>query len=212
MFYLNVTMKNFYLLLISLTMLFAFSCKKQKDVTIDKSDETFTPMSIGSYWVYDVSNIDTLGNSTFIRFDSTYIDSDTILNGKLYFVFKSSSSAFFTQFLRDSARFLVDESGQRFFHPENFTDTLYKNFVPGFNNDTLSFTYRIMRRISGTISCVAGDYNALDAEMTRYLPFFNMKVKSHNYYAKGVGLILRQDFPVFGKIRTYNLLRFHIEK
>ena len=203
-------MKTLYLLLI-LILVTTFACKKQKDVTIDKSGlESFLPMAVGNYWIYDISNIDTLGNATFISFDSTYIDSDTILNGNTYYVYKSSSSPFYKQLLRDSANFLVDETGQRYFNPVNFTDTLYKNLIPGFNNDTLNFTYRIMRKPDGPIICIAGQFNALDAEMTRYLPFLNIKLKSHYFYSPGIGLILRQDFPIFNNVRTYNLVRYHI--
>lgn len=206
-------MKTNYLALFILVFIFAISCKKQKDVTIDKiGAESYTPLSVGSYWIYDVSNIDTLGNATFLMIDSTYIESDTVLNGETYSVFRSSSSAFYQQLLRDSASYLVDEMGQKFFHPANFTDTLFKNIFVNFNNDTISLTYRIMRVPPGPASCIAGSFDALDAETTRELPLLNIETKSHYLYASGVGLVLRQDFPVFGKVRTYNLVRYHIEK
>ncbi len=203
-----------YLYILSLIVFIStISCKKQEEVTIYKIGlETFTPMSVGSYWVYDVSTVDTLGNATFVSYDSTYIESDTNINGDIYYVFKSSSSLIYKQFLRDSAMYLVDETGQKFFNPMNFTDTLYKNVIPSLNNDTLNFTYRLMRMPDKPTICMAGTFNTLDAEMTRYLPFLNLTSKSHYFYAKGVGLVLRQDFPIYGNVRTYNLIRYNIEK
>jgi hypothetical protein len=202
-----------YLFLFGLiAILFTSACKKQEEITIDKGGlASFTPMSVGSYWIYDVSNVDSTGQATFISYDSTYIVSDTILNGNTYFVYNSSSSPFFIQMLRDSAMYLVDENGQKFFHPENFVDTLYKNVIPGFNNDTINFTYRLMRKPNKPTLCIAGTFNTLDAEVTRYLPFFNLTSKSHYHYTPGIGLVLRQDFPIFGNVRTYNLVRYHIE-
>jgi len=102
--------------------------------------------------------------------------------------------------------------GQKFFNPDNFNDTLFKSVFINFNNDTVNLTYRIMRMPPGPTPCIAGVYNALDAEMTRYLPFLKLETKSHYFYAPSIGLILREDFPILGKIRTYNLVRYNIEK
>lgn len=208
-------MKLHYFYFALLILIFVSSCKKQKDVTIDKTNtlggKTFTPMTVGSYWIYDVSIIDSL-NITFIMFDSTYIESDTMLNGEIYYVFKSSSSPIYVQFLRDSAKYLVDEKGQKFFHPVNINDTLYKNVLTNYNNDTINFTYRIIRIPPGPTHCIAGVFNTLDAESTRYIPFLNIKTKSHYFYTPDIGLVLRQDFPIFGKTTTYNLVRYHIEQ
>lgn len=200
----------------SLLLLF-ISCTKQEDVTIDKLNgggetESFTPMKVGNYWVYDVSWVDSMGMVEFIEMDSTYIAGDTMLNGNMYSIFKTSSSFIYTQYLRDSAQYLVDETGQKFFSPTNFSDKLYETAFVNGSGDTTSYTYRKMIIPLGPTHCLVGSFDALDAEMTRYLPFVNRTSKAHALYAPGVGLVFRQDFPLFsGKSKTYNLHHYHLE-
>ena len=195
--------------------MFAFlSCAKQDDVTINKLEEeagNFLPLSVGNYWIYEVSQVDTNGNSTFQKIDSTYIKGDTNINNNIYYILKSSTSLFYIQFLRDSSGYIVDEKGQRFLYQMITEDTLYRNLIKSINEDTLSFTYRIMVKPQGSIECVMGNYIALDAEMTRYLPFSGRTDKGHYYYSSNIGMILRQDyFNFLGKRTEYSLIRYMI--
>jgi len=207
-------MKN--ILYISVILLFAlFSCEKQEDVTIDKLEEEggdFLPLSVGNYWIYEVTNVDTNGNSTFVNIDSTYIVGDTNISNEIYYIFKSSTSLFYTQYLRDSMHYIVDETGEKFFSPLYQQDTLFSNLVENINGDTISFTYRIMREPSSPIKCVLGEFRALDAEVNRYFSFVNRLDKSHAFYAPRIGLILRQDFYSFaGKRNEYSLIRYNVK-
>jgi len=202
------------LLLISVILFTLFSCSKQEDVTINKLEEevgNFFPLNVGNYWIYQVSQLDTNGNSTFQKIDSTYIVGDTAINNNVYYIFKSSTSLFYTQFLRDSSGYIVDEMGQKFLYQMMTDDTLYTNLIKTFNGDTLSFTYRMMRKPPSLITCVLGDFIALDAEMTRYLPFTGRTDIGHYFYSSSIGLILRQDFFTFtGKRTEYSLIRYKI--
>lgn len=203
--------------ILSLVLLVAlYSCEKQKDVTIDKILEegagNFVPMAIGNYWVYDVSWIDSLGNVDFLNWDSTYIAGDTSLNGNVYYVYKSSSSALFIQFLRDSASYLVDESGEVFFSSTNFTDKLFEDAFINGSGDTTIYTFRKMFKPPGPTQCMAGVFDALDAEMIRTFTFSGKQMDAHAFYAPGVGLIMRRDLPLFsGKRKVYNLHHYHVE-
>ncbi len=193
-----------------------YSCEKQKDVTIDKILEegagNFAPMAVGNYWVYDVSWIDSLGNVDFLNWDSTYISGDTSLNGNVYYIYKTSSSALFIQLLRDSASYIVDESGEVFFSSTNFTDKLFEDAFINGSGDTTIYTYRKMFKPPGPTPCMAGVFDALDAEMFRTFTFSGKKMDAHAFYAPGVGLIMRSDFPLFsGKRKVYNLHHYHIE-
>jgi hypothetical protein len=193
-----------------------FSCKKQEDVTIDKFKEEsgdFLPLSVGNYWIYEVTNVDTNGNSTFVNIDSTYIVGDTNIRNEIYYIFKSSTSIFYTQYLRDSMHYIVDEKGEKFFSPLRQQDTLFSNLVKNINGDTISFTYRIMREPPFPIKCVLGEFRALDAEVNRYFSFVNILDKSHAFYAPRIGLILRQDFFSFaGKRNEYSLIRYNVKQ
>jgi hypothetical protein len=192
-----------------------FACQKQKDVSINKLEENgagFLPLAVGNYWIYDVSIIDSINPPVFVSWDSTYIERDTLIGENLYYVFKSSSAFSFQQLLRDSSSFIVDEKGEVFLAPTNFTDTLSSTAVLNINGDTISFTFRKMFKPNGPTSCFAGFYNALDARVTRILPFVQRRSYAHYYYAPYVGLILRQDFPLLsGKSTYYNLHHYHVQ-
>jgi len=202
------------LFIIAIILLSVSACKKQDDITIDKLEEEigdFLPLSVGNYWIYEVNDVDTNGNSTFVNIDSTYIVGDTNINSQIYYIFKSSTSLIYTQYLRDSMHFIIDEKGEKFFSPNSFQDTLNTKLVKTINGDTLSFIYRIMRVPPMLIKCVAGEYKALDAETVRLLPFLYKVDVSHAFYAPKVGLILRQDFYSFTGVRKeYSLMRYKI--
>jgi len=190
------------------------SCSKQEDVTINKLEEedgNFLPLSVGNYWIYEVSQVDTNGNSTFQKIDSTYIDSDTIINNNIYFVIKSSASINYIQFLRDSSGYIVDDNGQKYLYQRLIDDTLYTNLLKSFLGDTLSFTYRKMSKPPTKIYCGLGYLTALDAEVTRYLAYTKTTAYAHYYYSSNIGLIRRQDYFSFtGKRTEYSLIRYMI--
>jgi len=197
-----------------ITFFLLISCAKQEDITINKLEEeigNFLPLSIGNYWIYEVSQVDTNGNSTFQSIDSTYIEGDTTINNNMYFIFKSSTSINYVQFIRDSSGFIVDNNGQKFLYQMLIDDTLYTNLIKSFNGDTLTFTYRMMSKPPSKIYCGLGYFTALDAEVTRYLAYTNTTAYAHYYYSSNIGLILRQDYFTFaGKRTEYSLIRYMI--
>ncbi len=191
------------------------ACKKQKEVSIDKTigeADSYIPLSVGNYWVYNVSNVDTAGNSSFIGYDSTYIAADTLIHGDKFFVFKSGYSSSYVQYLRDSAHYYIDEKGERFFNADAIDDTLHRSITKTSTGNILSVTYRIMKKPLNKISCLQGSYFSLDAESIRFLPFLNLSTKSHTYYAPNIGLILWQDYPRTGLVKTYSLHHYYLVK
>ncbi len=111
-------------------VIFLSSCSKnnsspvQTPVVEEKVTDYF-PLTVGNYWVYQLFRADTsmvpVPNGYF---DSTYVEKDTVVNGKS---FKKVISGYLFEYwlLRDSADFLVNELGQRQFTHRQFTATLY---------------------------------------------------------------------------------------
>lgn len=75
--------KNHYLLL--LFSLFVISCSNDDDSNTPSEINNVIPLTIGNYWVYDVSVAGTTGR------DSLYIADDTIINNLTYKRFKTES-------------------------------------------------------------------------------------------------------------------------
>ena len=206
------TIKSLVLVLLIAIVSVNYSCKKQEDVSIDKVEEgevSFSPMSVGNYWVYEVYSVDKQGNTTYDSMDSTYISKATIVNGISYFEYHTSSSAVFKQLLRDSSNYLVDDKGEKFFHPTT-KDTL-KNEKLIVAGTLLSHTYRLMHIPNKKISCAAGDFDALESRLTVVYPFFSSENNSSNYYSAGIGLIRIETSPsVNGDFKLYSLKRWHV--
>jgi len=206
------TIKSLVLVLLIAIVSVNYSCKKQEDVSIDKVEEgevSFSPMSVGNYWVYEVYSVDKQGNTTYSGMDSTYISKTTTVNGNSYFEYRTSSSVAFKQLLRDSSNYLVDDKGEKFFHPST-KDTL-KNDKLVVAGNLLSHTYRLMHIPNKKISCAAGDFDALESRLTVVYPFFSTENNSSNYYSAGIGLIRIETSPsVNGDYKLYSLKRWHI--
>lgn len=207
-------MRNIQIFIALVIIVFTIGCKKQEDVSIDKieaGEVNFSPMQIGNYWIYEVSTVDKDSNFTFKSIDSTFIAGIKAINGNEYYEYRSSSSAGFVQYLRDSSGYLVDEKGEKFMIANNFTDSLVSETVKLFGN-IFSKTYRLMYKPSSAITTKAGAFDAVEARFTEEYPLVGYSYVAHAYYAPNIGLILRQDKPnASGKFTVYNLLRYQVE-
>ena len=187
-----------------------YSCKKQEDVTIDKIENgelSFIPMEVGNYWIYQVNSIDKNGTSTYIRTDSAYIATTKDIGGITYFEYHVPAINY-TEYLRDSSSYLVDEKGEKLFYHKYDNDTLYNSKIMS-SGLVVSHTYRVMHILGANIECVAGSFPAIEARYTILLPFLNKEYVSHYYYSANIGLIFRKDpKDLAGNIKTYSLMRW----
>lgn len=82
-------MKN---LAVSLFILFfiVIGCKDDNNI-VNPSVETIEiiPLKVGNFWSYQTTIYDTLGSIVSTIIDSTRIISDTLINGKKYFIFST---------------------------------------------------------------------------------------------------------------------------
>lgn len=123
-------------------LLFA-SCKKDSIIVTSNSLSPTSssyafPLSIGSYWIYEVIAVDSSENiiSATGSFDSLYVSGDTIINLKTYYIIKAAKTTFpfsgvnsivtstLTNIARDSSGYIVDTSG-KFIEHDNFGNVLY---------------------------------------------------------------------------------------
>ena len=138
-------MKTKHIILASLVILIAinFSCQKQEDVTYDKVENgevTFFPLEKGNYWVYSVYDLSPDGKYTFKHLDSTYIVGTKKIKGNTYSEYRSSTSATYVKYLRDSIGYIIDDSGERLFH-HSTADTIRNEKLEVFGF-VISHTYR----------------------------------------------------------------------
>jgi len=203
-------------LVVVFALLLVSACSKVEDEVIihpEDPNSTYFPMTIGSYWVYGEYVYDSTQAKPTGNTDSTYIASDTSINGKKYFVFRSSTSPLWSLIMRDSSDYLVDNNGVVYFNSKAIGDTIYKKGNFNQNGDTIYFQYRVMYKIGYAVDVPAGHFTKVeDARYTQLFPKAIITPKkriSFNYYAKNVGLIYRTYFS-FGKNYEVRLARYHI--
>jgi len=153
-------------LLLTVTLV---SCQKDKPIvpiltsTTQDSTTNYTPMTTGSYWVYDWYVVDSSGNATlYNKRDSIYIIGDTVIGSHTYAVQEWTwfGGSLHRQFLRDSIGYLINETGRIFYSATNYTDTLY--LWNSFSGETTG--YLKMNDINEMVTVPAGTFTTSNAE------------------------------------------------
>lgn len=218
-----------------------FACKKEKQETTNPEENEnpvvvedssnysekseYLPMKVGNYWVYNVYEIDSLGNERLLDYkDSTAITKDTIISGKRYFWYenlsgKSKSIHSFIGFYRDSLKNKVDRDGNVLFSENRLNQVINSEFYSANDIDTLSYIEYKMIVPSELVSVPVGNFEALNYRGDVYRPNecedHPKRPKYYNaYYAKNVGLI-KQSYFYLISCNTYferRLVRYHIEE
>jgi len=205
-----------------LSLLFV-QCNDESSEPEVKTAESYLPLAVGNYWIYENCRIDSLGNETKLsQIDTVIITKDTLINNKKYFVFEGthypSSEKLILSIKRDSIGFLVNEKGSITFSIDNFTDTLYSSIIIH-EGDTLLMSDYKMENPGISIEVPAGIFsNVLNFKGFRYTIENGIIIKDkkplNNYYAKGVGKINSNFFYQSQDYIQYErrLIKYHIEE
>jgi hypothetical protein len=205
------------------------SCRKEPNNTL--SENSF-PMKAGNYWVYQKFTIQTDGRVTLLpEFDSTFIAKDTILRGETYQILKQynfdASRRLLNSYqaiLRDSASYVVDERGNRFYFPETKTTTLHYDTIRVWQNGMkeLAYLYYSFENRDTTISTPAGLFKAINLRTKfQFLSPFSFDCQgctpqgirfAHSFYARGVGKVREVGFAAYQDPILYGkqLIRYRI--
>lgn len=204
-----------------------YSCKKD-DKVIEPNPANpaptyanFAQLKVGNYWVYELFDVDSNGVSTTQnKFDSCYVEKDTIINSKTYFKIVKPKPYFATQkdisFQRDSLHYVVNSNGKILFSSQDFStvfDSQYYTATPG---DTLCHVIKKMADKDMPVSTPAGSYLTSNAKETFYMyPNWssagNPRYK-HCRYAENIGIVI-ETLPFFASLPTYTerrLIRYHL--
>ena len=171
---------------------------KKKEIN-DSASTNYHPLTIGSYWIYDVYSIDMNGSETYLFTDTTRIIGDTIIGGKKYAIKKGKNFGIpFTQFLRNTPGYLLDKNGIIKFSSTNFTDTLHTlDHLPNF------IIYHMMDHKDTLIGVPAGVFISSAYKYIGYWgkPPIPEPRFEYDYYSDGVGIVQSTHF--FGFFNQY---------
>lgn len=215
---------NFIYISILYTILIS-ACSKDKALeqieTHDSPDyPNYSKHNVGNYWIYQHFNVDTNGNAIpKDKFDSCYVQKDTIINNKKYFKiirpnpFQTSQ----VSIERDSLHYIVNNYGEILFSSQDFT-TLFRSYyeIAPFN-DTICYVRKKMDQDKIVTTVPAGNFLNINSQevFTMYPSYSNAgKQRTKNIrYAKNVGIIL-ETLPFFLSNPNYiekRLVRYSVE-
>jgi hypothetical protein len=183
-------------------LLFLFSCQKEKKE--DDNSNSYLPLSVGNYWIYDIYQVDPDGNETNTNnIDSLVILNDTVINGIKYFVFRNYgvwySSGLNTKFLRDSSGYVVDETGRIHLSNTDFVNELDSYDIGPDDQPFLHASFKVEEN-NEPLTVPAGTFHTIDYKGTFEAVYFKNTDRvsyprnSHNYYSKEIGLVKKTFF------------------
>ena len=191
--------------------LFILSCKKEKKNEAEESTNQTNYAyvnTIGSYWVYEKYNVDSLGVETLLLDrDTITVTGDTVVNSKTYYKFTGDLSFYYSgsQFQRDSSGYIVDLNGNILYSFNNVSSNLASREDGPY---TVSFNL-------GTNETIATAFGSKSAGVSYYeIGYTNgdpinacgdLTMRFYNYYGSGIGLL--QD-----EMETYSGLQSSCSK
>lgn len=189
------------------------SCKKDDvDDEVTPSSESCTsdptssvvpstnyhPLSIGSYWIYEWVQIDTLGNETPMnQIDTVTVIGDTVINGntyaELYGTWLSPQPRYW--YKRDSAGYLITNFGGAIFTTTSTSDTL------GFSDFQIGISWKMMAPNTGPIFTPAGTFPevlSVRSDFYHQDPNYPWGIPrtTFGYFAENVGLVQESHYYV----------------
>ncbi len=223
-------MKPLSTLCVAAAMLFLFNaCKRDKDATpvpaaTATTYDNYSNLKIGNYWVYQMYNLDTIGNVVGIgEIDSCYVEKDSIFNGhtfqKIVDVTLTGTSAppsSYFYLLRDSLSYTVDMWGKIIFSSTDFSSSFNHYFSMTVPLDTFAEVHSNMLPDMESKVVPAGFFNTLDFRTTYDMyPHYSYGTGiryAYSWYAKNIGLVARRDPAAYATTASYErrLIRYHL--
>ena len=204
-----------------ITVLIATGCKKDSpilpepeiviaDPTIPVSE--FTQLKTGNYWIYAKYTIDTNGVETDLNSqDSMYVSGDTVIDNITYSILKRTNWLVNkTQYLRDSADYLIDQNRMRWFSSTDFSSILQSRVAPFFGT--------IIHRMEDkglSVTIPAGTFSSYNFKGTYdLLPPFDQWGKfryTNKHYVAGVGVV-KDSYILSGSPLVYEarLIKYNL--
>ncbi len=179
------------------------SCKKDKDNPSPEPTPVpeYAALKVGNYWVYETYFTNAQGATSVTEYyDSTFIEKDTLINGKTYFKKVVQSQLFpSVSFWREENGVLVDQLGKALPTKAGVIDN--KFVING--NDTLLEIISTLLPDETTVNVPAGIFKVRTIEHTNKIfeQGLNGKTtrikKNHTQYHTTLGEITRSYFYAF---------------
>jgi hypothetical protein len=185
-------------ILLFVALLTLASCKKEDSNPVQQIVSTATvtdyfPLDNGDSWVYQLYAADS--SLIFIQLNDSDVVSvigDSLIAGTSYKIVNSSYWGI--SLYRDSADYIVDQTGWKFFTIDNTSEYLVNQYQPF--TDSTQYNTSVVRNSDSTCTVPAGQFQArfVVGTITATKPT-TPAMKTRNYYlafSKNVGLVLKR--------------------
>lgn len=196
------------------------SCKKDKDPIIAPTEKAdYGQLKEGNYWVYEVFDIDSVGNATPTGvYDSCFIYKDTIINGNTYFEMHRPGSGILNpvSYIRDSLNYIINSSGRIIFSSSDFSTTFNTDYSFASPGDTIAKITSKMADKDMSVITPAGAFITSNFKLTYSIypswVMYYSTLYQNTRYAKDIGIVT-ETLPVFlGSIffKERRLVRYQV--
>ncbi len=217
-------MKNvlFSALLIAIVMLSA--CKKDDgddEITVTPTTPQYFPLTVGSYWVYEIFKGDTLGHYVSTgKFDTVFVAKDTLINGQTYALFKGTrygvGPIINLNAYRVQGDFIINSNNRYLLSWADFTNTIDKDSLIH-PDGTMVFRYEAkMQSGLKSVQVPAGNFQALErvTQIHYTIPGMPHPLRDYSkFFVEDVGMVI-DEYGYSGTwFITYQkrLVRYHIQ-
>lgn len=200
------------------------ACKKEKEAghdTVQQGYATYMPLKAGNYWIYQHFDATQSGRVTPLnKYDSSYVEKDTIINGRTYFkVYHKHPHVeqFSVRYLRDSLHYIVNSYGTIEFSSADFATVFHSGYYTASPGDTICSYANKMEDKNMLVMTPAGVFPTSAFRSTLHFykdwVFYNLHERQFNRrYSEGVGMITED---IVGSVADSvhlqkQLIRYHL--
>ncbi len=208
-------MNKLVILLIAVLGILTTSCKKDSEEPVITPKADYYQLKVGNYWIYEGFELDSNGVATSTgKFDSAYIEKDTVIRGFTYKKLLENRFLFRMQwpsYLRDSSGYLVTSNGFIMASDDNFTKILSVDTAhPELYTATVQMTGKdsLVTIPAGTIQSITSRQTVVPAPPN--IEQFPIRY-TYDIYGKGVGRIKSHSFFYTGNLQFESrLVRYKV--
>jgi len=205
------------ILMFSLVSLFIISCSKDDDTIVEETavPDFSIPLAVGNYWIYQTYTEDMNGdlqpNSSP---DSMFISGMQKVDEEEYYAITGFSvgSVVGVTLVKDSLGYLVNDSGDILYSPEETDEVLFEQTFPISNDANIYVAYTAESDVAIETPAGSFDTRMIVGTVDFSETIIDCENQNLSHYAEGVGRVREELFYASNCRVVYReLLRYNIQ-
>jgi len=190
------------------------------NLNMDAVNDTMLPLAVGNYWIYQISQDDTLGGIHLQNsFDSVYIEKDTFIIGEHYYKLCHTNMGFYNyyyfnsgpvQYLKDSSGYIVTKNAGVLFDKIHMHDTIRRDVYSPYDYSCVVPDNFFQKQF------LIGNYSGISMNIIyiRNVPAITVRDTAWaQMFVDNIGIV-RSFYYFIGCMKhcwtSHNLIRYHV--